>query len=582
MRQRFLKEFDTLWFDCLNGDSRETGKLTPEGDSDPSVFSTEYNREGIRVGTAIGTMIRVEAHADGHKRRSDKNLKDEGASAANEPGPWTHAFQAKVFSRQFWGINKRAELLRSLNVNGFAQQYEKVESNQENRYSFRPSEIAVHYYEWPSLTELSANPPAYGHMETRGLSLISHDRQKLENRLRDFFDESVSDENMAMICPAIMAKYARYDGVFDRKVIQKKMTFSPEFIRCFNFKPFDVRFSYLDSQRPLWSEPSTALSAQSWKGNAFLISRRGGVKSPEGSPFLFSANEFERDVISGHARAFPIRVRIWPKEKSKKKTDGNGEFGSILHEAAPAYQSGKTIANLSPVARAYLAKLGIKNCDKDADTAALTWMHALAIGYSPVYLAENADGIRQDWPRIPLPDSKSALLTSAELGDQIAALLNTADPVLGVTAGAIRPELVKIGVVTRLTNQKLNLSLTAGWGHAGQGGVTMPGKGKLETRGYAADETPLPLLGQSTHDIFLNESTCWRNVPEKVWDFTIGGYQVIKKWLSYREFRMLGRALTPDEAREVTHMARRIAALVLLQPELDKNYQVVKAATVPL
>ena len=56
MRQRFLKEFDTLWFDCLNGDSRETGKLTPDGKPDPSVFSTEYNREGIRVGTAIGLL----------------------------------------------------------------------------------------------------------------------------------------------------------------------------------------------------------------------------------------------------------------------------------------------------------------------------------------------------------------------------------------------------------------------------------------------------------------------------------------------------------------------------------------------
>ena len=45
MRQRFLREFDTLWFDCLNGDSRETGKLIPEGKPDPSVFSTETNRE---------------------------------------------------------------------------------------------------------------------------------------------------------------------------------------------------------------------------------------------------------------------------------------------------------------------------------------------------------------------------------------------------------------------------------------------------------------------------------------------------------------------------------------------------------
>jgi hypothetical protein len=49
-----------------------------------------------------------------------------------------------------------------------------------------------------------------------------------------------------------------------------------------------------------------------------------------------------------------------------------------------------------------------------------------------------------------------------------------------------------------------------------------------------------------------------------------------------KEFELLGRALTPDEAHEVTHMARRIAALILLQPELDRNYQVVKAATIPL
>ena len=107
----------------------------------------------------------------------------------------------------------------------------------------------------------------------------------------------------------------------------------------------------------------------------------------------------------------------------------------------------------------------------------------------------------------------------------------------------------------------------------------MPGKGKLETRAYTADEAASPLLDQSTHDVFLNDTTCWRNVPEKVWDFTIGGYQVIKKWLSYREFNLLGRALTPDEAREVTHMARRIAALILLQPALDANYLAVKSAT---
>ncbi len=61
MRERFLSEFDKLWFDCMNGDSRETGKLTPDGKPDPSVFSTDYNREGIRVGTTVCIIVRKPA-----------------------------------------------------------------------------------------------------------------------------------------------------------------------------------------------------------------------------------------------------------------------------------------------------------------------------------------------------------------------------------------------------------------------------------------------------------------------------------------------------------------------------------------
>jgi len=47
MRKKFLEGFDRIWIDCMNGDSRETGKLTPEGKPDPSVFSTEQTSVGI-------------------------------------------------------------------------------------------------------------------------------------------------------------------------------------------------------------------------------------------------------------------------------------------------------------------------------------------------------------------------------------------------------------------------------------------------------------------------------------------------------------------------------------------------------
>ena len=101
-------------------------------------------------------------------------------------------------------------------------------------------------------------------------------------------------------------------------------------------------------------------------------------------------------------------------------------------------------------------------------------------------------------------------------------------------------------------------------------------KAEAELRGMTADAA-LECLGATTLDIYLNGGTYWRNVPVNVWNYYIGGYQVIKKWLSYREDKILGRALKPDEAREVMNMARRIAGIVMLQPALDANYQKIKA-----
>jgi len=77
--------------------------------------------------------------------------------------------------------------------------------------------------------------------------------------------------------------------------------------------------------------------------------------------------------------------------------------------------------------------------------------------------------------------------------------------------------------------------------------------------------------------LYLNDRAFWRNVPKAVWEYTLGGYQVLKKWLSYREATLLGRPLRLDEVEYVQQTIRRIAALRLLGPELDANYAAVKA-----
>jgi Type ISP C-terminal specificity domain len=234
----------------------------------------------------------------------------------------------------------------------------------------------------------------------------------------------------------------------------------------------------------------------------------------------------------------------------------------------------ETHPNVSEHAAVYLKQLNGAHED--------LFLHSLAAMHSAAYLDANAGALRQDWPRVPLPAQLDVLRASAALGREVAALLDTETPVPGVTSGTPRPELKTIASVARLDGAPLavaDFALTAGWGSAGQGGVTMPGKGRVDNRAASAAETAGG-FGSATYDVYLNAQACWRHVPPDVWNYTLGGYQVLKKWLSYREQTLLGRTLTLEEVKTFTAIARRIAALLSLRDRLDANYQAVSSNTV--
>lgn len=544
MRERFLAEFDKLWFDCMNGDSRKTGKRTPQGEPDPSVFSTEQNRVGIRKGTTICLMVRKE-------KRQKKPI---------------------VRFQDYWGGTKRRDLLGSLSLKRLERKYNKSKPGKVNRYSFRPSEVDHHYLEWPKVAALCAEAPSNGLMEKRGGALIDIDRDALESRMRVYYDGNVDWTSLVARGITLCKDAARYKAQETRKKVLAVEAFNDARMRRYTVRPFDSRWCYYSSVRPLWNEPRPSYSAQCWEGNSCIVARPAGVAHPEGSPLFHASVLGDNDFQRGHAYYFPLRLRRKPQDRNTAENQ-NDLFASTV------------TANLSETARTYLASLGIKNTDKDAETAGLIWMHALAIGYSPAYLSENADGLRQDWPRIPLPDSRKTLLASAKLGRLVATLLDTENDVTAVTTGSIRRELRHIAVISRVGGGSLDptaghLDVTAGWGYAGQNGACMPGAGKAVDRKTKPREAP-SIFGAGALDVYLNDTAFWANVPRAVWDYTIGGYQIVKKWLSYREKVMLGRSLKLDEVEYVTQMCRRIAALILLQEKLDANYNAIRSNTYP-
>ena len=185
-----------------------------------------------------------------------------------------------------------------------------------------------------------------------------------------------------------------------------------------------------------------------------------------------------------------------------------------------------------------------------------------------------------EWPRIPLPGwpdgerdgAAEELARSAARGRELAALLNPETPVPGVTEPPLHPETAAIAVPATVDGRNMagdDFAVTAGWGHFGRGGAVMPGQGRAVERDFTPDEhtamgdTP-PALGAKTFDIHLNANAFWRNVPAAAWTYRLGGYQVLKKWLSYRERTILGRPLHFEEVQHFTDTARRIASILAI------------------
>jgi hypothetical protein len=555
MRERYLEAFDRIWIDCLNGDKYKTGKLTPEGEPDPSVFSTEFNREGIQVGTAIALLV-VGAHRDAPKK-----------GAVHEP-------PLQVRFRHLWGKTKRQKLLESGAQDGKAL-YDELTPPLDLGLPFAPAQVTTGYLQWPLLPELF--PVSFPGVKTsRDDVVVDIDRERLIKRMEQYFDLQISHEEMRHISPGAMTSTARFKAEAVRDQLRKR-GFLPKNIVPYCYRPFDVRWLYWEPETKLLDEKRSEYFPHVFAANLWIEARQ---KQPMER---FDRGYFTRILAdnfgNGLSNFFPLYL----------KDEKDGKPLLVTHEPKDAGTlPNGTRLNIGDSLVAYLTEAAT------IDEAPSAFYHALAILHAPTYRTENSGALRQDWPRIPLPDSKEALHASAALGRQIAALLDTETDV-----GAVRePPLQRIATFTlpqgTTLDEAKHFAVTAGWGHAGQGGVTMPGKGKLIERDYSPAERDAfvgpsgarpeaercsALLGPRTCDVYPNEVAYWSNVPLRVWEYTIGGYQVMKKWLSYREEKLLGRPMTREEVRYVQEMARRIAAILLLEPALDSNYRNVKEHT---
>jgi predicted helicase len=144
--------------------------------------------------------------------------------------------------------------------------------------------------------------------------------------------------------------------------------------------------------------------------------------------------------------------------------------------------------------------------------------------YAPSYRLKYAEFLRQDFPRIPFPEEASGFETLSKLGWEL-----------------VQAHLLK------------------DYPDAGLGKFDGKGDDVVEAVRYSEAEKA----------IWINKTQCFKPVPEDVWNFHIGGYQVLEKYLKSRK----GRQLSLDEMKHVGHVADSLAFTIVQMEKIDKAYK---------
>ena len=279
MRERYLEAFDAVRIDCLNGDKYRTGKTTPDGAPDPSIFSTPEDPVGIQVGTAITTLVRKADHAPAET----------------------------VGFRNLWGQAKLEELTATAQVEADAL-YDSIEPNLPLGLPFMRTTVSDGWSDWPSLPDLL--PTSFpGVKSGRDPFVVDIDLDRLRGRIDDYFNADLSHDEIERRYPTAMRNPREYDARAVRSALLERG--GPEtagFIR-YAYRPFDNRWVYWEPREKLVDRPRPEYKPHVFEGNLWLSSvprlRRDATESQSAvTPHMASLH-----LNEWGASMFPVWLR---------------------------------------------------------------------------------------------------------------------------------------------------------------------------------------------------------------------------------------------------------------------------------
>jgi predicted helicase len=417
----------------------------------------------------------------------------------------------KVYHTGIYGLReKKYNRLEKNNVESSGYQEIKPKSPW---YFFIPRHTASiqQYLNWPKINEIFPVNNV-GIVTARDRFAIDFDKNILKNRIRQFRDLKIDDEFLKQafkLKDTSTFKLTRF-----RKELAKIYNWV-DYIEEITYRPLDIRYIYYSKwvvERPIYETMRHMLQGDNL---GITIGRQGHVV---GKDALWNLAFISDKIIDfnlyyrGGAMSFPLY--IYPEENESKKPD-IGKTIMMVFEPGVKYGKAKKEPNIAPQ---IFEKLKKAYGQKPSPEEILYYIYA--VFYSNTYREKYAEFLKIDFPRVPFTKDYKLFRKNATFGKRLVELhllkSNELDPTVAKYQGTSENDTIE-----------------------------------------------KPVYKEKKQRVYINNEKYFEGVEPAVWNYYIGGYQVLQKYLKDRKGRRM------DDPRQYVFIATSIKKTIDIQEEID-------------
>lgn len=423
---------------------------------------------------------------------------------------------ATVYHEDMWGM--RDEKYAWLDANDVESTDWTEITPREEFYLYVPRDEAAleRYNTFPKVTDIFP-VNSVGIVTSRDSFLVDFDRDVLEERVRLFSNEELTNEDVRTRFG--LEDTGEWSLATARKAVQRDENWRLRMTEV-AYRPFDERWLFYHPALVERGREDVMRHMLAGDNLSICVGRAGQVTGGESWDVVYTARRPEDFNLfyRGGNQNFPLYLYPDTTNDLFENVEGAAERRHNLHSQL-------------------LSSLGDTYGDRPSPEYVLRYVYAIL--YADSYREKYADFLRIDFPRIPFTSDAGLFDHLADLGEKLIDLhlldsAQLADPVAQFH---------------------------------GEGNNEVA---SLKRNGFRYDV--------KRERKYINENQYFAPIPLELWEYQIGGYQVLRKWLKDRK----ERRLSSDGIRTYCRIVTALQKTIEVQEEIDALYPEAEADVIKM